>query len=78
MRNEYSIINPNNYIYVMPKNACKIGMINKKLYVVCLYREEYTAEENMVVHDLRMQEGQLVERYEGKLAKDYFMKMLFY
>mgnify|MGYP003290530430 CR=1 FL=1 len=42
------------------------------------YNVEYTAEENMVVHDLRMQEGQLVERYEGKLAKDYFMKMLFY
>ena len=31
MFNNYSIINPNRYKDVMHKNACKIGVIGKKM-----------------------------------------------
>ncbi len=84
MMNSYSIINPNNFIYVMPKNSCKIGMINKKMYVVCLRRveevdgRELKSREEMVVHTLKTRDDEIIERYENDLAIGYFMKMLFF
>lgn len=84
MTNNFSIINPHNYIHVMPKNSVKIGCIGKKLYVAHLIINEVTTtekverEEILTVHTLRTKEGEVIEKFEGKLAKDLFMRMLFY
>lgn len=84
MFNDYSIINPNRYKDVMPKNACKVGVIGKKMYVVCLSIERVTTTEGvnetetMVVHNLRTFANEEIERVEGDLARRIFNKMLFY
>ena len=84
MFNDYSIINPNRYKDVKPKNACKVGVIGKKMYVVCLSIERVTTTEGvnetetMVVHNLKTFANEEIERVEGDLAKRIFNKMLFY
>lgn len=85
MINDFSIINPNRYKDVMPKNSVKIGYVGKKMYVANLRIVISTSEkkgtnrrEVFTVHTLITKQGEEVQEYGGKIAKDLFSKMIFY
>lgn len=84
MINNFSIINPDRYKNVMPKNSVKIGYVGKKMYVANLKVVQKITEKGVnrreifVVHTLITKEGEKVEEFGGKIARDLFSKMIFY
>ena len=59
------------------KNACKIGIVNKKAYIVTLERDE-EGKEILKVHTYRKREEDVIETLEGNTARLFFSKLMFY
>lgn len=70
------VINPLHYVEVLPKNACKIGIIKKVPYVVLLNIVD--GKEEMKIHTLLTDENCFMEEVEGEVARELFRKMWFF
>ena len=59
------------------KNACKIGIVNKKAYIVTLENNE-ERKEILKTHTFIKAKGDIIETLEGNAAKLFFSKLMFY